>query len=154
GSGVWIAVMVVFLLVFGGVFVAMRYGPDLLDRGKTKTTEVVKKEVEKKDTPKTIDKGADKPAINRLEQVAAALTRRDYDTALTLLNDELTSSPQNAKALQQRGHVWLVKGDFDQSLADVEAAARLSPKDPDVYYDRGLVYLERGEPDRARGDFE
>jgi Flp pilus assembly protein TadD len=79
----------------------------------------------------------------------AALSRRDYDTAITCMDEVLKRDPRSAWAYADLGAAYEAKGDLDSAIDNYEKAVRLKPKDAEFHYDLGSALGRRGDLQRA-----
>lgn len=68
-----------------------------------------------------------------------AISLGQLQLALEACNRSLSSNPFDAKALSNRGVVYLLSGRAQEASADFNAAAALRPLDANLHYNRGLA---------------
>ncbi len=76
-----------------------------------------------------------------------------HQEAIHDLTHALSLDEQNAKALLQRGNVWMKLKQFDKAIADCTRAIEIQPLD-EAYSIRGDAHLQKGEIDQAVADYE
>jgi tetratricopeptide (TPR) repeat protein len=90
---------------------------------------------------------------NSFQQGLQALSKRDYDLAITCFSAEIRRNAKSGPAFANRGNAYAGKGDYDKAIADFSQAIRLNPADSHAYNNRGYAYDARGEYDRAIADY-
>ena len=80
--------------------------------------------------------------------------RRDFDNAITDLDEAIRLEPQAAAAYDDRGFAYAGKGDLDRAIADYNESIRLDPKVARPYNNRGYAYYGKHDLDRAIADFD
>ena len=78
----------------------------------------------------------------------ACIEDRDFDGAITQLNEAIRLDPNYAEAYRVRGVANREKGNLDQAIVDYSEAIRLDPKNAGYYYGRSVAYTD---PGRAAG---
>jgi tetratricopeptide (TPR) repeat protein len=81
------------------------------------------------------------------------MQRKEYQRALTDLDEALRLNPQSGDAWMVRVAAWVEQGDFRQALADVARRLELKPPEPLALLTRGNLHAELGELEQALGDF-
>ena len=81
------------------------------------------------------------PATLLLAQVDYADRRRDQ--AHKRLDDLLSASPSDARALLQKAQFLASDGRLDEALSRAQAAAAAEPKSAGAHYTIGLIYLQK-----------
>ena len=76
-----------------------------------------------------------------------------YDPAISDLSAFIRLSPDNVKALNDRGLSYAKKGEYDRAIADYTEAIRLDRGSALAYSNRGSAYEKKGELDKALADF-
>jgi Flp pilus assembly protein TadD len=79
----------------------------------------------------------------------AYIGKKEYDRAITDLNEAIRLDPKSSVAYNNCGFAYNVKGDYDRAIADTSEAIRLDPKNSAAYNNRGWAYNMKGEYDRA-----
>ncbi len=79
-------------------------------------------------------------ADERLTRVNEAITKKNYDGALTDINEVLRTQPNNARAFYLRGIINYGQKKYDQAIADETKAIELNPNSAEYYYKRGFIY--------------
>ena len=82
-----------------------------------------------------------------------AMTKSNWDAAITELNQAIELSPDNNWAYTLRGEAYARKGDLDKAIQDLNEGVRLGPKEPNSYHYRGMTYALRREWDKAIADY-
>ena len=72
---------------------------------------------------------------------------------ITLWNDVVEKSPNNARAYNNRGNIYAKKGDYVRALIDFDQAVRIDPRFGDAYNNRGNVHLFQRQYKKALVDF-
>ena len=75
--------------------------------------------------------------------------KRQFDAALSDLNESIRLDPASACALTNRGRVYAFKRDLDRAMADYDEAIRIDPTFALAYNNRGDAWFNRGDLDRA-----
>jgi tetratricopeptide (TPR) repeat protein len=78
--------------------------------------------------------------------------KREYDSALSDLDEVLRQEPKHLSALLLRGAVYLEKQDYDNAIADCTEAMRLSPGNALLLQVRCTAYLAKSDYDGAIAD--
>ena len=79
--------------------------------------------------------------------------KRQFDAALSDLNELIRLDPASACALTNRGRVYAFKRDLDRAMADYDEAIRIDPTFALAYNNRGDAWFNKGDLDRAIADF-
>jgi tetratricopeptide (TPR) repeat protein len=79
--------------------------------------------------------------------------KRDFDSAMSDLNEAIRLDPGYACAYSNRGRVHALKHDFDRAIADYDEAIRVDPTFALAYNNRGDAWFNKGDLDRALADF-
>ena len=79
--------------------------------------------------------------------------KRQFDAALSDLDETIRLDPASACALTNRGRVYAFKRDLDRAMADYDEAIRIDPTFALAYNNRGDAWFNRGDLDRAIADF-
>jgi tetratricopeptide (TPR) repeat protein len=82
-----------------------------------------------------------------------ALTRRDWNAAVTNLRKAVELQPENALTRLNLGSALYLKGDAGEALEQFEAAVRLSPGLAKAHYSIGVLMEARGQDPRAIDEF-
>ena len=88
-----------------------------------------------------------------LEEGQAALANKEYDQAIRLFSDLLTSEPGNVRALALRAGAYIDKKELEKAGADCEEALNLDLKDADDLVLRGRALARLGKDVLALVDF-
>ncbi len=80
--------------------------------------------------------------------------RGDLDVALRALDRAIALDPRRARALANRGGVWLQKGDPGRALADLDRALAIDPKDALARLNRGALRMNAGDSAGALADLD
>jgi tetratricopeptide (TPR) repeat protein len=78
--------------------------------------------------------------------------KRQYDAALSDLNESIKLDPTSACALTNRGRVYAFKRDLDRAMADYNKALQYDPADAYSWSTRGLGRMQAGKAG-ATADF-
>lgn len=89
-----------------------------------------------------------------LNQGIALYEKQDYQGAIKIFNDVLSTDPKNALAYNARGSVYLELKDYDKAVADYTKAVELETLLPHAYYNRGRAYTFLKEYDDALADLQ
>jgi len=79
--------------------------------------------------------------------------KREFDAALSDLNESIRLDPTSACALTNRGRVYAFKRDLDRAIADYDEAIRIDPAFVLAYINRGNAYRDSEQLDRAAADY-
>jgi tetratricopeptide (TPR) repeat protein len=77
-----------------------------------------------------------------------------WRSELSIWNDVIRKSPMNARAYNNRGHLYEDMGETEMALADYNAAVSLAPKYPPARGSRGTLLYKRGDVDGALADYD
>jgi tetratricopeptide (TPR) repeat protein len=92
-------------------------------------------------------------AVKRcLSQATEKEKDRDYQGALTQLNQALALDPQNGSALARRGMVRARLNDTAGALQDFDMAIKLEPDNFSAYLGRGLLHRQLKDTEAALAD--
>jgi len=83
-----------------------------------------------------------------------AARNRDYQTELSLWSDTLRKCPDNARAANNVGSLWLKDGRLDRAAPYFLAALRLRPDYPSAHYNLGVALAGSGQPAAAIAQYE
>src|SRR3954451_10133302 len=101
---------------------------------------------EKKETGRSL-------AIAYCNRGFALTEQREFDRAMTDLNEAIKIDPTYACSFSNRGRVFAFKGDLEKAVADYNQAIKLDPKFAVAYNNRGDALMRRGDIDKAIADF-
>ena len=87
-----------------------------------------------------------------LEQAMASFRLGEWDGAIRLCDQVLSSDPRNAEAWLLRGRCQLGKGLPEKAIEDYTRALNLRPEDPEPWYHRAIAYAQIGKPELAAKD--
>jgi tetratricopeptide (TPR) repeat protein len=79
--------------------------------------------------------------------------RREYEKALTDLNEAIRLDPERPAYFSNRGMVYDRLGEYDRAIGDYDQALRRDPTDSLTYNHRGLAYRAKKDDDRAISDY-
>jgi tetratricopeptide (TPR) repeat protein len=79
--------------------------------------------------------------------------RRDFDRAISDLDQAIRLGPKVFNAYMYRSIVYQAQRDYDRAIADYDQAIKIYPNNSFAYNNRGWLYDERGDYDRAIADF-
>ncbi|MCX6790226.1 MAG: hypothetical protein NTV60_01715, partial [Candidatus Kaiserbacteria bacterium] len=85
-------------------------------------------------------------ATNDQKQRAATL-------AVTEMQKQVASYPQDARERLQLSYVYRTIGDTESALKEVEAASKLSPKKESIWTEMGVAHWDAGDVKAAASDF-
>ena len=98
----------------------------------------------------TIWTQSDNDDVNILMKLAVdAMSREDYDTALTLLDKTVEVAPDFAEGWNKRATVLYLTGQLERSEADVAKVLELEPRHFGALSGLGLIRMAQGDPERA-----
>jgi tetratricopeptide (TPR) repeat protein len=80
--------------------------------------------------------------------------KRQYDQALTDLNEAIRLKPDSVGALYRRGNVYRDMRDYDRTIADFDQVLRLQPNFAGGFLNRGYVWEAKGDRERAKADYQ
>ncbi|CAL79584.1 conserved hypothetical protein with a TPR motif and a caspase domain; putative signal peptide [Bradyrhizobium sp. ORS 278] len=83
----------------------------------------------------------------------AAISRRDYDKAISALTGAIAADPDNAGLYDRRGVAYWRKGQDDLAIADYAVALQKRSNYAAPYNNRGVIFLRRGALQSALDDF-
>jgi Flp pilus assembly protein TadD len=81
------------------------------------------------------------------------LHRSDLDEALVLLKQAVEIAPNDVRAREQMGHVYLEQDHLVDAQLQFERAVALSPQDPRLHFLLGRVYRREGMTQKAEVEF-
>jgi len=98
----------------------------------------------------------DQPGLcaDLLQPRLAYYERRDYDRAISDLNQAINGRPNYPLAFNIRGLAYLAKGETDRGIQDFDQAIRLDAKFAVALNNRGEALLGKKDLDRAIADFD
>jgi tetratricopeptide (TPR) repeat protein len=79
--------------------------------------------------------------------------RSNLDEALALLTRAVALAPEDARAREHLGHVYLELSELPQAQAQLEKAVSLSPTDARLHFLLGQAYRREGMNDKANIEF-
>ncbi|MGH7990463.1 MAG: tetratricopeptide repeat protein [Limisphaerales bacterium] len=82
-----------------------------------------------------------------------ALSKGNYEKALSCWNEVLSLEPNNADAYINRGNTYAVTRHWDQAIKNYNEAIRLNPNYGLAYGNRGNTHYQKGELDEAMTDW-
>jgi len=91
------------------------------------------------------------PAAYR-NRAAAHIEVRQYEDALSDLEQVVATSEGDQDLLIQRGRLRAKAGDEQAAIQDFSAALEIAPENGEAYAGRGLAQLERGQIEKALSD--
>jgi tetratricopeptide (TPR) repeat protein len=74
------------------------------------------------------------------QQALAHVHQREYDQALSELNQAIQIDPKDAESYNNRGSTYTLKGQYKEAISDFDKAIKLNPRYAKAYYNRGLAY--------------
>ena len=96
--------------------------------------------------------GGDAGAL--INQATAALSRRDYTGAKTLLDRAIAADGKRADAYVLRGRAELAQSQTKAAMADLDQALALEPENFEALISRGAVLARQGDLAKARQDLD
>ncbi len=87
-------------------------------------------------------------------QAAIAYDDKQYEEALSLVNQALTLDPKHERGLFYKGLVYLAQENPQEAITPLETAHQLKPADLDVQHHLGIAYFSVGAYDKAKGLLE
>jgi len=84
-----------------------------------------------------------------VETAFEAAQKKDFDTALKLLNGILREHPRFAEAWNRRGSVYWQMGRYEESMADCQQALALNPNHYGAWQGIGVCRLQLGDVTEA-----
>jgi Flp pilus assembly protein TadD len=82
-----------------------------------------------------------------------AVTRGDFDHAVTLLTRANTLIPNNAEVIRNLGWAYVMQGEITRGLGLLRRAYALSPTDPMIINDLGVALIASGAEAEAQAFF-
>jgi lipoprotein NlpI len=80
--------------------------------------------------------------------------KREFDKALTDLDETVTISPDVYEAYQQRGMIHFKLGNFKESIADFDKVIEMEPSVLPQHWQRGIAHYYAGRYEDGRKQFE
>jgi tetratricopeptide (TPR) repeat protein len=80
-----------------------------------------------------------------LGQASLAMTRKDIDPSLQILDEVTAAYPDFAEAWSRRATLFFMKGQYEKALADIERALELEPRHFGALAGKGLVLQRQGK---------
>ena len=97
---------------------------------------------------------AGKPSEQPLIDLAIVLEHRsDLEGARDLLGRAILLAPDDGRARENLGHVYLDLGELPQASEQLEKAVTLSPRDSRLHYLLGQIYRRQGLTEKAKSEF-
>ena len=93
-------------------------------------------------------------ALQMMRYARDALDKRDFESAIKLLDKLVAYAPDFAEAWNQRAIVQYFAADYAASLRDIEQTLALEPRHFGAMAGRGQVYLSLNELELALQAFE
>ncbi|MCL4302451.1 MAG: tetratricopeptide repeat protein [Anaerolineae bacterium] len=84
----------------------------------------------------------------------ALYEKQDYQGAIKIFDEILSTDPKNALAYNARGSAYLDLKDYDKAVADYTKAIELETLLPHAYYNRGRAYTLLKKYDNALADLQ
>lgn len=101
-----------------------------------------------------LDSLAQAEASATLSKVVDAYNRKAYAQALTLVDQALAQSPQNATALYYRAMIYSDQGKLAQAVTAYQETLRADPGFKDAYFGLGVALDKKPDRTGARGAFQ
>lgn len=92
-------------------------------------------------------------AKEKLAQTTDLVEKKQYDTAMKLVNQLIKDDSTAAEYYDLRGKINLAKENFKKAIADFNRAVALAPNVYDYYLSRGVFYYSIQQPDSAIEDY-
>jgi tetratricopeptide (TPR) repeat protein len=86
-----------------------------------------------------------------LGQASLAMTRKEVEPSLEILDEVVSAYPDFAEAWSRRATLFFMRGEYDKALADVEKALELEPRHFGALAGKGLI-LQRQKKFSAAAD--
>jgi tetratricopeptide (TPR) repeat protein len=83
---------------------------------------------------------------------ARVIAGKQMHQALLDCNKALLIQPDNARAIDNRGYVYVRLGQFDDAIANFDAAIAINPRYASSLYGRGLAKLKKNDREGAQAD--
>src|SRR5207237_8022752 len=93
-------------------------------------------------------------AGSRVEQSLQPIRRRDFATALKLVDETDKADPNQPATLNLRGEILMQQGQFDDAEAAFKKAAKLDPKLRDAQYNLAQIPFKEKDYAKAQDRFE
>jgi Flp pilus assembly protein TadD len=90
------------------------------------------------------------PKDTELEKAKAAIARKDWATAQSVLEPYAASNPKNADAFNLLGYSLRNLKKYDESLVAYKQALTLDPKHRGAHEYIGIAYIQMGQLDKAK----
>ena len=87
-------------------------------------------------------------------RAAIAYDDKQYDEALSLINNVLTLDPNHERGLFYKGLIYLAQEKPQEAIGPLETVHQLKPTDIDVQHHLGIAYFSVGEYEKAKGLLE
>lgn len=98
-------------------------------------------------------KNSDNLEIALLQRASALLAQKNYDGAISDLNDALKIKSDDMAAHRSRGYAYLAKGDWNNALADYDIVVAGMKDDPEPHERRAYVQMQLQRFDAAIADY-
>ena len=93
------------------------------------------------------------PALPMLKQAYALITKKDFDGALTLVDEAVKNNPKSFAALTLRGMIYSQKKNWTSAEADFNSALALDPTNMVVKFNLGELRFVQKDYAMARSRF-
>lgn len=95
-----------------------------------------------------------KPAYDKYDQSAQALSKKEYSKAQSLINSAIAIEPREAQFYARKGDIYRAQGDNKTAIKEYNQAVNRNPDYFAFYLERGLSYKDLGETTRAKTDLQ
>jgi tetratricopeptide (TPR) repeat protein len=87
------------------------------------------------------------------ERGMTALSKGDFDKAITCFTAHIRSNPKDAAGFNHRGYAYARKKEYNRAIRDYSEAIRLDPNNYSSFSGRGFAYHSKKEYDQAIKDY-
>jgi tetratricopeptide (TPR) repeat protein len=119
----------------------------LLNGLKTETPEV--RDLARRALEYSWFRAAGSEANRVVEDAFEAATKKDYQTALSLLNKVVKKYPKYAEGWNRRASLYWQMGEYQKSIADCQTAIALNPNHYGAWQGIGVCHVHLGEISEA-----
>jgi Tfp pilus assembly protein PilF len=148
----------IFTFAFAAVFAAFLAGPALAEEPAAQSTERERLFEALKNAPTEKAGRAAERAVweywmaagptgavrDKLRTAMDALSGRDFDRAMTLLDEVVAAAPEYAEGWNQRAFAHFLLGSLDDSLEDLDRTLELEPKHFGALSGKAIVLMRQG----------
>lgn len=90
------------------------------------------------------------PQVSNMDAAVAEYGRKEYDSALERVNQEIAANPTAADRYNFRANIQRDKGNYDQAAHDYAKAVELNPQYLNPWINWASMQINRGEKDKAK----